>query len=315
MNDIHIKVNGSFVEKDEKIAGVQGEGNSTVVHIELSEEWKSYSKRIIWRNAKGENAVSILLYNSVEDVIDGTKNPLEFATYVPSEALTDAGWCSFTIEGFKEATPNSVAITATDYLEVLFNDSYYSPAEPTPSQAQQLQVQIDQIIPQVTEVLEAASESFNETANELSVWEVWSASKIYRPLNKVSRGGSSYICKVTCQGIDPVSDVVNGEEGTYWILISAKGDIGPQGPKGAEGKNGSAGPRGETGPRGEQGEQGVQGIQGPPGPQGVSGTVVPIQDMYAFSVDDEGYLWLYYEGDEAPAFSLSEDGDLLYTIS
>lgn len=314
MNSIHAEVSGSFIKKDEKVAGVQGEGNSSSLYIRFSEEWKSYSKRIIWRNALGENPTAILLYTPLKDRLEGEESPLEFHTYIPGEALTEPGWCSFTVEGFRENTPNSAAMTATDYLEVLVNDGYHAPAEPTPTQAQQLQEQIEGILAETEEIIRAAYEALEKSQADLKVWEPWDPNKTYMPLQKVSRGGNSYFCKQACRNIDPIYDAADGVEGDCWLLIAAKGEKGSQGPQGADGKNGSPGPRGEAGPQGEQGIAGPPGPEGPEGPQGIAGVVVAAQDMYAFSVDEEGYLWLHYEGEKAPEFSLSEDGCLLYTI-
>ena len=62
---INVTVTGEFVRKDSKNAGVQGEANVTGLHIVMSDDWEAFSKRIIWRNALGENPVAVLLYNSV----------------------------------------------------------------------------------------------------------------------------------------------------------------------------------------------------------------------------------------------------------
>lgn len=48
---IQMQVNGEFVRKDGKNAGVQGEANVTKLSIQFSEEWGSFSKRIVWRDA------------------------------------------------------------------------------------------------------------------------------------------------------------------------------------------------------------------------------------------------------------------------
>lgn len=45
----------------------------------MSDDWEAFSKRIIWRNALGENPVAVLLYNSVEDLV-AKKDPLTFDT-------------------------------------------------------------------------------------------------------------------------------------------------------------------------------------------------------------------------------------------
>ena len=95
---INVTVTGEFVRKDSKNAGVQGEADVTGLHIVMSDDWEAFSKRIIWRNALGESPVSVLLYNSVEDLV-AKKDPLTFDMAIPAEPLALEGWCSFTIEG------------------------------------------------------------------------------------------------------------------------------------------------------------------------------------------------------------------------
>lgn len=307
---IHVIVNGSFVQKDSKNAGTQGEGNATNLHIEMSMDWKEYSKRIIWRDSKGENPVSVLLYHSVEDSLEG-KDPLIFDTLIPAEPLALAGWCSFTIEGFRDSDPTSVSITATDYLMVKDNDAYYKPSEPTPTQAQQLQVQIDGVIPQVTKIVGDAVDALEQAEKDIKVWVVWDNYTKYLPLQKVSHNGSSYICKTACVGVDPSFDVADGTEGNFWMLIAKKGEEGKQG---AEGPRGAVGSRGYQGIQGVQGEQGIQGIQGPPGPRGVDGVAVQTYGMVSFNVTEDGHLTCTYTGDEKPNYYIGEDGHLYLDV-
>ena len=69
-----------------------------------------------------------------------------------------------------------------------------------------------------------------------------------------------------------------------------------------------------SGPQGIQGPQGPQGIQGPPGPQGINGVAVAAEGQYAFNVDENGHLVLYYESGAAPDFSIGENGHLYYNF-
>lgn len=69
-----------------------------------------------------------------------------------------------------------------------------------------------------------------------------------------------------------------------------------------------AGKQGGTGPKGEQGDQ------GPPGPQGINGVAVAAEGQFAFNVNEEGSLILYYTGSEVPDFSIHEDGHLYMNI-
>ncbi len=54
----------------------------------------------------------------------------------------------------------------------------------------------------------------------------WAVGRAYLPLEKVSRGGSSYVCTRACTAVDPLVDVGDGVEGQYWLLIAQKGDDG-----------------------------------------------------------------------------------------
>lgn len=68
------------------------------------------------------------------------------------------------------------------------------------------------------------------------------------------------------------------------------------------------------GPQGIQGPQGPQGIQGPPGPQGINGVAVAAEGQYAFNVDSNGHLILFYEGNTIPDFSIGANGHLYYNF-
>jgi hypothetical protein len=304
---INVTVNGEFVRKDSKNAGVQGEANVTNLHIVLSGDWEQFSKRIVWRDALGEHPVAVLLYNSVEDLVAG-KDPLVFDTPIPAEPMALPGWCSFTIEGFRDSNPSAVSITVTDHLLVKVNDTYNTPSDPTPTQAQQLQTQIDEIVPQVSELVGNAIAALEQAEEAVKVWEVWDSEKKYIPLQKVSRLGSSYICKTVNVGVDPAEDVpTQTGEGAFWLLIAQKGDTGEQGPTGAKGETGQTGLQG---PQGKQGIPGPQGIQGPEGPPGINAVAVETAGMVNFSVSEDGHLLCTYTGNEAPDYYIGEDGHL-----
>ena len=72
-------------------------------------------------------------------------------------------------------------------------------------------------------------------------------------------------------------------------------------------------PRGQKGDTGATGPQGVQGIQGE---RGLNGVAVAADGQYAFNVDANGHLILYYNGDTAPNFSIDQNtGHLILTLS
>lgn len=88
------------------------------------------------------------------------------------------------------------------------------------------------------------------------------------------------------------------------------GQTGPEGAAGPAGEQGPAGPAGQQGPQGERGPAGPAGPQGPEGPRGIDGVAVSTEGAYAFNVDEDGNLVLYYTGQTAPDFELLEDGTL-----
>lgn len=78
-------------------------------------------------------------------------------------------------------------------------------------------------------------------------------------------------------------------------------------------------PRGATGSQGATGAQGPQGVQGPKGDTGTA-VAVETQGMYYFNVDNDsssptfGHLFLTYTGQEAPSFSINQQGHLVWTV-
>lgn len=147
MRTIEVRITGMFVHKDDKNAGVQGEGNATQLHITFDATWDGYGKRLIWRNAQGQDPVSLVLAQPEEDT-----QVRAYTTPIPAEALKLPGWCSFTVEGYRsgaEGEADSAALTVRDYLQVMENDSYYSPAQPTPTEAQQILGALGQAVERV----------------------------------------------------------------------------------------------------------------------------------------------------------------------
>ena len=155
---INIDINGQFVRKDNKNAGVMGEVNVATLHITCDDSWRGYGKRIVWRDVNGENPVSVILFETDSAPAD----PLIYDTTIPAEPMALPGWCSFTIEGYNEVDGvHKVAMSVSDHLYVEQSDSYYKPAEPTPSQTQQ-----------ILEALGETEESVKKIATEAKSWAV-----------------------------------------------------------------------------------------------------------------------------------------------
>ena len=141
---IEIKVNGHHLSKDNRVGGVQGEANVTSLRIEFDAGWDGYAKTVTFYNALGENPVGrILTADLLENILLSTRI---YLCTIPGEALTEAGEFEFVIDGYIDGKRQR---SLSDYLEVKYApiaEDAGEPADPTPSQAEQLQVQIDTML-------------------------------------------------------------------------------------------------------------------------------------------------------------------------
>lgn len=141
---IEVKVKGNHLSKDNKLAGVQYEANATRLRVTFGEDWDSFAKKVTFWNAVGENPVQrTLTADLLEDI---TVNPRVYVFPIPGEAMTESGECSFVIDGFvNDVRQRSVQAYLT--VEPADRaDNAGAPADPTPSQAEQLQAQIDSMM-------------------------------------------------------------------------------------------------------------------------------------------------------------------------
>ena len=157
---IEVKVNGSYITKDNRNAGVQHEANSTSLRIEFDPSWDSYAKKITWWDAKGENPVEITLgTNLLEDAASSTRI---YLSPIPGEPLAECGECTFVIDGYVDGKRQRSAADRLLVKEAPFKETAGQPSDPTPSQAEQLQNEIDGIkgtISQAVASRDAAAES------------------------------------------------------------------------------------------------------------------------------------------------------------
>ena len=141
---IEVKVNGSLLTKDNLYAGVQGEANVTALRIEFDESWDGYAKTVVFWNARGENPVKrTLTADLLEDI---TASSRIYLCTIPGEPLEEAGECTVMIDGYAEGKrPRSVP-AKLKVKPAPDSDNPSEPADPTPTQAEQLQAQIDNLL-------------------------------------------------------------------------------------------------------------------------------------------------------------------------
>lgn len=300
-NIININVNGQFISKSGKNAGGAGSGNSAALRITFGSEWDAFAKRIIWRDARGENETSVLLSA-------GLTEEAAYTTAIPPEALKYTGWCSFTLEGYYSEFPQQAVRSISDKLFVSYAEGAEDCAELTPPESMQLHEEFEQLLPSVKSLLEGTEQKLEKELEQNSVWENFNEEKLYCPGNKVLYGGSSYLCKKETIGTLPGN-------GDCWQLIASRGIRGLRGLQGPRGIRGDKGDTGDKGEKGNDGEKGEKGEKGDTGERGPGGTVVPSNGFYSFSVDDSGNLIVSYpDAATKPQAELNENGELLLEI-
>lgn len=300
-NIININVNGQFISKSGKNAGGAGSGNSAALRITFGSEWDAFAKRIIWRDARGENETSVLLSA-------GLTEDAAYTTAIPPEALKYTGWCSFTLEGYYSEFPQKAVRSISDKLFVSYAEGAEDCAELTPPESMQLHEEFEQLLPSVKSLLEGTEQKLEKELEQNSVWENFNEEKLYCPGNKVLYGGSSYLCKKETIGTLPGN-------GDCWQLIASRGIRGLRGLQGPRGIRGDKGDTGDKGEKGNDGEKGEKGEKGDTGERGPGGTVVPSNGFYSFSVDDSGNLIVSYpDAATKPQAELNENGELLLEV-
>ena len=146
---IEIKVNGNYLTKDNKNAGVQYEANATSLRIEFDAGWDGYAKKVTFWDANGQNPVErTLTADLLEDITVSTRI---YLCPIPGEALAESGECTFVIDGYVDGKRQRSISDTLMVREAPFIEQADEPVDPTPTQAEQLQVQIDTMLGDMAE--------------------------------------------------------------------------------------------------------------------------------------------------------------------
>jgi len=158
---IEVKVAGNHLTKDNKNAGVQHEANATAMRIEFDASWEGYAKKVTFWDAKGLNPVErTLTADLLEDI---TKSILIYIVPIPGEPMREAGELTFVIDGWEDGKRQRSLSDKLTVKPAPFIEQADQPVDPTPTQAEQLQKQIDTLLGDMQEqaiiALTAASEA------------------------------------------------------------------------------------------------------------------------------------------------------------
>ena len=159
MDVIEVKVKSNFVTKDNKNAGTQGEANAKALRIEFDAGWDGCAKTINWWDAKGIFAVGrVLTADLLEDLKASTRI---YLTEIPGEAMREWGQCMFGIDGYINGKRKRSV-----YAKLVVKPGQGSIVleEVTPSQIEQLQVQIDTLLADMQAEANRAAAAANAAA-------------------------------------------------------------------------------------------------------------------------------------------------------
>jgi hypothetical protein len=142
--EIHVTASGGYITKDNTFAGVVGEGGATTLVLSFDESWAGLTKTVTFYDAQGLNPVAVIL--TIETMQDS--EGLSYAIPIPSEPLAVEGEMSFVVDGAADGVRQRAF---EDRLEVKYAPAVTDGAEPvspTPTEAEQLQAEIDAMLGQ-----------------------------------------------------------------------------------------------------------------------------------------------------------------------
>ena len=142
---INVDISDEYCKVSNKVAGASGSHNSVDLEFTFNEAWEGTSKKVYFFNALGLNPVTKLLMP--EDVAENGN----YRIGIPSEPLEFAGKMRMTVKGvvLDEDNKTEKVMVSTSYdfdvLEGKLPDTDTEPTDVTPTQAEQLLSEIDEI--------------------------------------------------------------------------------------------------------------------------------------------------------------------------
>lgn len=142
---INVKISGQYVSKSSDKGGVQGSGNVDHIRITFGEEWDGYAKTATFWNANGENPVKVIIgADKLENV---QSDPRTYILDIPAEPQEFEGEFTVVIDGYLDGKRGRSEAFTLEVPWAPSTDNAGEPTDPTPSQAEQLQQEIEKIIP------------------------------------------------------------------------------------------------------------------------------------------------------------------------
>lgn len=179
---IKCQVDNEYIRGGGVVIGSEGSGESVTLELAFNSAWDGYTKRLIWYDALGEHHVVQIL--TADLLVSGTNT---YQVLIPPEACAVAGDAMLTIRGVTVDPDTgetlSCFVGATVTFKVLEGKWTASLQDMTASQAEQLQAQIDALLPQIV----LAGQVAENEKERLSAEETRVQNELTRQQNETDR--------------------------------------------------------------------------------------------------------------------------------
>lgn len=152
MRVIHMALRGDTVQLDSSVAGVQGSGNVDTLVLRFDPSWDGFAKTVTWWDALGRNPVKRTL--TVDLLVDLAEGKRTYQVAIPPEPLARAGRCQMVIDGYVEGKRARSVCVELDVLCAPIADHAGEPMDPTPTQVEQLQGEIEKLTDDIAKAVD-----------------------------------------------------------------------------------------------------------------------------------------------------------------
>ncbi len=156
MRVIHMALHGDAAQLDSSVAGVQGSGNVDTLVVRFDPSWDGFAKTVTWWDALGQEPVKRTL--TADLLVDPAEDPRTYQTAIPPEPLAKAGRCQMVIDGYVAGKRARSVCVELDVLCAPVADAAGEPLDPTPTQAEQLQGEIEAILGDIARIARVEKE-------------------------------------------------------------------------------------------------------------------------------------------------------------
>lgn len=160
MRIVNMTVTGDLVEVDGSVVGVQGSGNADTLRLTFDAVWDGWAKTAVWWDAHGSEAVSrTLTADLLEDVAVSVRR---YLLPVPPEALRYGGPCNLVVDGYRDGKRGRTVTQTFDVARAPTRAAVAGGAVTSPTDMEQMQRQVDELLGQLQSVLSAEDERTEE---------------------------------------------------------------------------------------------------------------------------------------------------------